>query len=293
MDNTHSFLDNIDINIINVDYHHCNQNWNFENVNSPFSRLYLVDDGEAYITHDDKTYTLKKGVVHLIPCFTKHDCHCPDQFNVFFVHFTSMLPQGVDLLSFQNLPFQLKARKETKILFRRLLEINLDKQLKLINPYLPINKSLSKKGDASMYTAGCHLESQGIIRILLSPFLDVPDTSFISSKIQITHQFQDVLKYIEKNISSPISLDELGEVASLESTYLSKRFKKLMGTGLIDYINQKRIEKSQVLLLTTSDNLDTIARHVGFSNWAYFSRVFKNYIGLSPGHYRKQKSRSL
>ena len=74
----------------------------------------------------------------------------------------------------------------------------------------------------------------------------------------------------------------------LEPGYFSRLFYELMGVRPIEFINRKRIEKVQRLLVTTSDNLDNIARIVGLSNWAYLSRVFKKYTGVTPGQYRKQ-----
>ena len=61
-----------------------------------------------------------------------------------------------------------------------------------------------------------------------------------------------------------------------------------MGISLITYINRMRVEKAQVMLLTSHDNLETIAQQVGFEDVFYFSRLFKSIVGISPAKYRKQ-----
>jgi two-component system response regulator YesN len=62
-------------------------------------------------------------------------------------------------------------------------------------------------------------------------------------------------------------------------------FSRLMGIRPTDYLNKKRIEKSQMLLLCSGKKLKEIALDVGFADPNYFSRVFKKYTGLSPQEY--------
>lgn len=58
--------------------------------------------------------------------------------------------------------------------------------------------------------------------------------------------------------------------------------------GIIDYVNKQRIDKSVVLMNTTSMNMTEISEIVGFSSLRYFSRVFKSIIGETPSNYKKQ-----
>ena len=52
---------------------------------------------------------------------------------------------------------------------------------------------------------------------------------------------------------------------------------------------RKRIEKAQLLLLTTHDSQEKIAWDVGFSDLSYFCRQFKKYTQMSPGRYRRHQ----
>lgn len=60
-------------------------------------------------------------------------------------------------------------------------------------------------------------------------------------------------------------------------------------TGLtpLDYVNKIRIDRAKHLLVTTNDRLYEIGQHVGFNNEYYFSRRFRQEVGVSPGHYRR------
>ncbi len=285
-------LKSLKLTILNVDYYRCDTNWHYQNVSSPFSRLYYVTSGEAYVTHSGTEYHLKPGSLHIIPCFASHDCHCPEQFEVFFVHFVSELEEGVDLFAIEDYDYTINVGDWAKTHFERLLEINLDKQLTDDDPFKPANKlTLKDNQEGSSYvSAGGFMESQGILRQLLAPFIDSAHEQ-VNNKMQAIHRLGELLRYIEKNLTHPISLTDLGEIACLDPGYLSKLFYSLMGVRPIEYINRKRIERAQRLLLCDNDIIDNIARKVGFSDWIYFSRVFKKQVGITPGQYRKQKHR--
>jgi YesN/AraC family two-component response regulator len=62
-----------------------------------------------------------------------------------------------------------------------------------------------------------------------------------------------------------------------------------MGIPPIQYINRRRIEKAQQLLLSSDDSLYRIAAQVGFADVYYFSRLFKQYVGLAPSYYQKRR----
>ena len=85
-------------------------------------------------------------------------------------------------------------------------------------------------------------------------------------------------------------MGQLAEIANLNPTYFSNLFSKLIGISPLQYLNKRRIEKAQELLIGTHDTLYLIARQVGFSDEYYFSRIFKKTVGISPDKYRKQQN---
>lgn len=57
--------------------------------------------------------------------------------------------------------------------------------------------------------------------------------------------------------------------------------------GIVDYVNQQKIEKATLLLTTTNKTITEIAEEVGFSTLKYFTKVFKSIKEVSPSAYRK------
>lgn len=55
----------------------------------------------------------------------------------------------------------------------------------------------------------------------------------------------------------------------------------------IKYINMKKIEKAQILLLTTNMTQNKICDETGFNNLPYFYRVFQKQTGSTPAKFRR------
>lgn len=64
-------------------------------------------------------------------------------------------------------------------------------------------------------------------------------------------------------------------------------FKKELGTTPLQYINQKKIEKSQLLLITEEIAVKEIAFQLAFEDYSYFNRLFKKITGVTPQEYRR------
>ncbi len=105
-------------------------------------------------------------------------------------------------------------------------------------------------------------------------------------------KIQLVAAYISENYASEITLDFAAEMACMEKTYFSKRFKALTGFGFCEYLTRTRINAAQSLLLSSELNVSEISDACGFSGSNYFGDVFRRLHGVSPSQYRqKMKNR--
>ena len=96
-----------------------------------------------------------------------------------------------------------------------------------------------------------------------------------------------IKNYIKKNCYRKISVKELANVAGLSRDYTGKLFKRETGKTLTGYINEIRIQKAKELLYATDLSITNLAEIVGFSDVYYFSKVMKQYEGVSPANWRK------
>jgi transcriptional regulator GlxA family with amidase domain len=65
-------------------------------------------------------------------------------------------------------------------------------------------------------------------------------------------------------------------------------FKEEMGENLSNYLNRLRVEKAAAMLVTTTMPISEITFACGFEDQSWFSKIFKNFTGLTPGKYRER-----
>ncbi|MBQ3379963.1 MAG: methylphosphotriester-DNA--protein-cysteine methyltransferase family protein [Clostridia bacterium] len=99
--------------------------------------------------------------------------------------------------------------------------------------------------------------------------------------------------YICEHYFEKFSLDSISAALYVDKIYLSKTFKKVTGTTLLKYHNQKRCEEACKLLMSTDLSIEIIADRVGYATPSHFARIFKSIYISSPSAYRKQYLKSL
>jgi two-component system response regulator YesN len=96
--------------------------------------------------------------------------------------------------------------------------------------------------------------------------------------------------YINRNYSDcGLNVNMIANEIKYSSTYVSRQFKIECGINLVDYITKVRLQNAKILLDRGETKLFRVAESVGFSNYNYFSKVFKKVIGCSPSEYKDGK----
>ncbi len=99
---------------------------------------------------------------------------------------------------------------------------------------------------------------------------------------------EKVKVYIETHFKEELTRESLASEVFMNPDYLSKLFKKNTGSSLMDYVTKVRIERAKELLEKTALSISEIAMEAGYSNTAYFTKIFKKYTnGITPRAYRK------
>lgn len=94
--------------------------------------------------------------------------------------------------------------------------------------------------------------------------------------------------YVEQHYRRDMSIREVSDFAGLSPNYFSHLFKKSRGMGFTDYVNAVRIAKACRLLEESGMKIYEIAENVGFTDYKYFSTVFRKITGESPTRYRPE-----
>ena len=97
-----------------------------------------------------------------------------------------------------------------------------------------------------------------------------------------------VVKYIRNNIHKDISIEELKDMCCLSKDHFIRLFKNDLQETPTQYIIQRKIERAQLMLITSDLLIKDIAYELSFENISYFNRLFKKATGLTPSDYRKR-----
>ena len=95
------------------------------------------------------------------------------------------------------------------------------------------------------------------------------------------------MTYIHQYYMDSISLEDTAQHVNMSKEYLARCFRQEMGITLVTYLNRYRINQAKKLLEQGERNLTAIALETGFSSSGYFSRVFRQEVGMSPSDYIK------
>ncbi|WP_404331692.1 helix-turn-helix transcriptional regulator [Mesobacillus maritimus] len=94
--------------------------------------------------------------------------------------------------------------------------------------------------------------------------------------------------YIQFNLETPLTLNQIADAIHVNPTHLSRKFKEETGKTPIEYIHHKRIEAAKLYLYRGNQTITDIAFLVGFNDVNYFTRVFKKITGVTPTQYMKK-----
>ena len=99
---------------------------------------------------------------------------------------------------------------------------------------------------------------------------------------------RSVLEYIDAHYTEDLTVRRISREFSYNETYFCRRFKKVTGLTITEYIRILRLELAQKLLKTEKCEIRDIAWRCGFPDESYFSRAFRLHTGMTPRQFRKQ-----
>ncbi|WP_347838788.1 AraC family transcriptional regulator [uncultured Draconibacterium sp.] len=278
-------LKSITFNLSSVAYCKVGAEWNYKNIISSFSRLYLVTAGEAHIFTADKKIHLKKGHLYLVPSFTPCSYTCKDEMTHFYATFTIQLPNHLSIYQLFNFSFEIEATDEHYAYFKQLWKANPNMELPAKDPniYQRLNSRCWNHGLKDVQRS---LASSGLLYLLLSKFIGAAKIDFGTSD---SGNILSAVTFIHSHLNENLAIEELANMVHLSPAHFTRKFKQLTHLTPRDYINTQRIEKAQLLLNTTSQSCIEIAELCGYKSNAYFCKIFKKYIGKSPREYRNNQ----
>ncbi len=162
----------------------------------------------------------------------------------------------------------------------------------------PDRKSFNKLKDSLVYIAQEYADKQEgyqeIIKANLSIFFielfrqrKKKQIAAINTNLYAQEQLDVFTELLEMNISTHKQASEYAEMLNVSSYQLNSITKTLLGKTASEMINEQIILEAKRYLLTTANQVNQIAYHLGYEDASYFIRFFKKHTGHSPVAFRQ------
>lgn len=243
-----------------------------------FYEIYVFVQGDTDYIVEDSYFQLHRGDIIIINPYEVHKAVLKS--TVLYERFYLLVPTDIfKAFSFNPLEqiMSYTARKKNLV---SLPKEHREHALKLLYQMLDV----LKKDDGS----SGQLAAYGLF---LQFIMLISNNSFEEASIhtgQLPKLIENILKYINDNLTQIDSIEQLATHFNVSIPYLSSTFKNTIGTPAVKYIQTKRIAYAKSLLDQNLSVTDACYES-GFNDCAYFIKIFKQHTGMTPLQYKKQK----
>jgi len=147
------------------------------------------------------------------------------------------------------------------------------------NAYNNVCKAYASRSDAKV--PAVRHAVLGLLLMLVTGFSSPVDENMHKSDYVNAKRIKKIVEYIQSNLKSSITLDDISSHIGISKYHLSRDFKKFTGSTIFEYINISRC-KTAAALIAGGMNVSSAASECGFENMSYFSRTYKKYMGTLP-----------
>jgi two-component system, response regulator YesN len=108
--------------------------------------------------------------------------------------------------------------------------------------------------------------------------------SILSDEIQ--NSIVRAMSIVGQKLSEPVSAAEIAQMVNMSGSYFSQCFKQFAGQTYTDYVRDLRLERAKQYLRNTTKTIQWVAEQIGYNDEKYFSRLFREHVGMLPSEYR-------
>jgi AraC-like DNA-binding protein/mannose-6-phosphate isomerase-like protein (cupin superfamily) len=256
----------------------------FEKHSHQFTELLIITKGKAIHVIDEKEYSVSAGDVFVIKKNKEHEFKNIENLSLINIIF---IPDrlNMDKWFIEDLPgfraiFQLEPEYRDNHRFESRLEIGKAELAFALNIIDALKLELENS------PTGFKAASISLFIKLLVYLSRCYEKSLKPQSITLL-RIARAINYLDRNFTADIDFYGLAGIAHMSLRNFQRVFKKSMGCTARDYLMDLRIDFSRTMLKQGRNSITDIAYASGFKDSNYFTRQFKNKMGISPSEYRK------
>lgn len=102
----------------------------------------------------------------------------------------------------------------------------------------------------------------------------------------LPHQAKRIEEYIRGNLSSALSISDIGRACGMSTRNVARVFKQATGGSIGDFIARCRLDLAKELLESDNFRIKEVSWRCGFRSSSAFSAAFRAATGMTPRDYR-------
>lgn len=267
-------------NLITIESLTIEEDFNYPEERHDFHEFAYVDSGAIDCHTGEEITRLSQGDFFLITPSTPHfySTIAGIRADIFIVCFRC----NAEILSILHKKIALSAEL-------RFLLLDLLQEAK--NAYtFPFNRKLKLK-QAPLYASQQLVENNMeklLVYLVRNETNQNEQIKLVTSSVEKENSLiNDVLGLLEAHLYARITLDEISKQTYYSKTFLNRIFKKSMGTSIMQYYNDMKINEAKNLI-RKNHTPSAIAVKLGFESTSYFTKAFKKRTGVTPSAYKNQ-----
>ena len=110
----------------------------------------------------------------------------------------------------------------------------------------------------------------------------------LSSRDKSNARLNRLIRFVDENYMRKIRLTDFAESEDRSVSYLSHFIKDTLNQSFQEYVNTVRFNCACKLIASGQEKMLDVCMESGFSDYRYFTRTFREQVGMTPEQYRQQ-----
>jgi AraC-like DNA-binding protein len=266
------------LRIQEIGFHTANALYTHPDRKLEWNVFFYIVNGEMQVWEEGKEYVVSSGQFLFLKSGLHHwgEPKTPAGTSWYWIHFYNtpcnypeynLFSASFQIISHDEYNKALRLPKHSSMLKAQIIENKLDSMNRLFcstDPFRAITLSLQS------------------MELFLDLYKEATSTGPLSKSERTV---QRVIEYIEHKEMHCLKSKEIEDHLQMNYAYLCKAFKSKTGITIHDYNAQVFVNKAMKMMRDTNQNISEISDTLGFSSPFYFSRIFKEIVGISPSEY--------
>ncbi|MFS0881350.1 AraC family transcriptional regulator [Metabacillus niabensis] len=238
-------------------------------VDGPLLLFQYTISGFGHLDIDEKTYKIMPGYAFMVEIPSDHIYYLPEESNSWEFYYILVRPTGI-----------IHHWNELVGKIGRVIKINNDHSV------ISLLQNIFHAASRQQITDGYRAASI-VYQFIMELFRFSDEHKKMKSNWPV--KIQKAVEKMEKDYAYIQSLEEIAIEVEISKYHFIRIFKQSTGYTPIEYLTKVRMEKAVNLLRQSELTIDEIAKLIGYSNGSYFIKVFRKWLGFSPGEFRDGK----